>query len=1044
MPSTSFHTFDPNNEPRQALRMREIHYYYLLMACQLLAVGGALWMNRSTTQIHKEAFEFDEQWRVRTGQFLELAELASAVNAPANDVFSTRDIEGESNRLEQAMDQYRQYSQTVRQGLQPDNDWVKADQLHYRLRDLDRRIDLIERNAKRVFSLLSDGKQQEASAAMALMDQQFAGVLPAVAELCRRVGGIQMRHLTQQGSKAHTLEQLQFVAIGLALIFGCATIFYGRRLAKNLTSSDDNLALFSAIVESNDDAIIGMSLDGTIIAWNLGAERLYGYTSREIVGQPVATLIPRDRLNEQDFVLEMTDHSQGVRRFETVRRRKDGQLLDVSVSVSPVHGPTGEVIGVSKIARDITERKQAEQRLLDSEARVHAIIDTAADAIITIDDVGIVASFNPAAERMFGYSVQEIVGRNISVLMPAPYQEEHDGYLEKYRNTGERKIIGIGREVLGKRKDGEIFPIDLSVSEILQGARRMFTGIVRDITERKTIQGRAESFGTMLDKSATEIFVFNANTLRFVHVTQGAQDNLGYTMDELRELTPVDIRPSISRSEFQESLMPLRSGERSTIEFSTRYLRKEGTLYDAEVTLQLSEFQDAPAFVAMVNDITDRKRLEEERETYLAMVEESRAEVELQAMTLESQSRDLDRARAEAERASQTKSEFLANMSHELRTPMNSIIGFTQRLLKKLTDSLEEQHLDALQTIDRNSRHLLGLINDILDLSKIEAGRMDLKRSEFDLVNAIKDVASQTSSLTDVKPVQLILDLPETPILIDADRVKIIQVVTNLVSNGIKYTERGTVTVSVVEKSDAALGEVARISVTDTGVGIKEEDQSRLFKKFSQLDASTTRPVGGTGLGLFISAQYVDMHSGAIEVESEFGTGSTFAVTLPLKSVVPLEDKASRDQWQSLSTTKEVSTRQIGDVLVVDDDLDTLKLVSGLLLDRDIQVQTAMHGAEALRMLKDLTPSVIVLDLIMPVMDGYNFLDKIQEHPIWRTIPVIILTIKSLTPEETDRLTQHCNAIITKGKDNPMHIVDAVLQAAAEPEVAQVGAEAMA
>ncbi|MDP7017645.1 MAG: ATP-binding protein, partial [Pirellulaceae bacterium] len=247
----------------------------------------------------------------------------------------------------------------------------------------------------------------------------------------------------------------------------------------------------------------------------------------------------------------------------------------------------------------------------------------------------------------------------------------------------------------------------------------------------------------------------------------------------------------------------------------------------------------------------------------------------------------LDAAIKEAQLASRVKSEFLANMSHELRTPMNSIIGFTKRLITKLGDSLDERHLDALNTVDRNAKHLLGLINDILDLSKIEAGRMDLKRDSFDFAAAIREVVHQTDTLADGTAIRFVSEIPDEPIGIEADRIKVVQIATNLISNAIKYTNEGEVRVRVVEDIDRDGRPVAVLEVQDTGVGIKPDDLQRLFQKFSQLNSGSSRPVGGTGLGLYITASYIEMHGGRIKVASEYGAGSVFTAILPLVAAEP-------------------------------------------------------------------------------------------------------------------------------------------------------------
>ncbi len=505
-------------------------------------------------------------------------------------------------------------------------------------------------------------------------------------------------------------------------------------------------------------------------------------------------------------------------------------------------------------------------------------------------------------------------------------------------------------------------------------------------------------------------------------------------------------------------------------------------------------------------------------------------------------SKALEEAKEEAERASKVKSEFLANMSHELRTPMNSIMGFTQRLLKKLGDSLSERDLDALKTVDRNAKHLLALINDILDLSKIEAGKMELRPAPFDLTTAVHEVGEQMAPLVDAKPIEFKLDLPNRPMTIDADYVKVKQIITNLVSNAIKYTERGTVTVSVSDTTDDRLGKVARIVVSDTGVGIKPESRKRLFKKFTQLDGSARRRFGGTGLGLVIAEEYVRLHGGRIDVTSEYGTGSEFTVlipTQPLSAPPPAADtdleptaeestngivilcvddepdvlkylkltfedagynvllagdhdsaiaqaqrgrpdlicldirmpgkdgyevlkslrkepdfatvpvivvSALGDEAHSLQCgarcylTKPVDSdhlieqvqsvlaNEIESVLIVEDDPDAAKLLAGSLTERGVEVHTAANGKEGLARLGESTPSVIVLDLMMPVMDGFEFLEHIQIDPMWSRIPVVILTAKTLGLIEIERLSKVSEAILTKGRDDTVQIIDTVLK----------------
>ena len=247
-------------------------------------------------------------------------------------------------------------------------------------------------------------------------------------------------------------------------------------------------ATFAAIVENSTDAIIGQNLDGTIVTWNRGAEQIFGYTAAEACGRDISILFPAELVSEQTRIVQCIRRGDVVPPFETERIRKDGTRIQLSLTVSPIRAAGGRIVGASRIARDITARKQMEQALRESEARARGILDTAVDAIITIDSRGIIESFNKAAERLFGYQPQDVIGRNVSILMPEPYRSMHDAYLRNYCETGRARIIGIGREVIARRRDGTLFPAELAVSEVKLGDRRLFTGIVRDISERKRLE----------------------------------------------------------------------------------------------------------------------------------------------------------------------------------------------------------------------------------------------------------------------------------------------------------------------------------------------------------------------------------------------------------------------------------------------------------------------------------------------------------------------------------------------------------------------------
>jgi len=245
-----------------------------------------------------------------------------------------------------------------------------------------------------------------------------------------------------------------------------------------------------AIARAVDDAIVGKDLDGIVTFWNKAAEVLFGYTAEEIIGTPILCIVPPDRIAEEAAILERVRSGETLAHFETRRKRKDGMVIPVALTISPIRDEQDRIIGVCKVARDLAEAERAHRELEQQEALLRSILETVPDALVVIDEHGLIQSFSSAAERLFGWAAGETLGRNVSMLMPSPYREEHDAYLTRYLTTGERRIIGIGRIVAGQRRDGSIFPMELSVGEVMLPGARLFTGFVRDLTERQQRERR--------------------------------------------------------------------------------------------------------------------------------------------------------------------------------------------------------------------------------------------------------------------------------------------------------------------------------------------------------------------------------------------------------------------------------------------------------------------------------------------------------------------------------------------------------------------------
>lgn len=353
--------------------------------------------------------------------------------------------------------------------------------------------------------------------------------------------------------------------------------------------------------------------------------------------------------------------------------------------------------------------------------------------------------------------------------------------------------------------------------------------------------------------------------------------------------------------------------------------------------------------------------------------------------------RELEEKTTELKLATKLKSEFLANMSHELRTPMNSIIGFTGRVLKKSEDKLDDRQKKNLRTVVRNAHHLLNLINGLLDVSKIEAGKMEVHAESFDLVPLVEEVISLTQSMIGEKPIELKLDIPSDMVRIHTDNIKLKQILINLVSNAIKFTREGNVTVAARLLDEASKEEGARIiiSVTDTGAGMDAEALSFIFDAFRQVDGSTTRKAGGAGLGLTIVQKFTELLKGTISVKSEQGSGTSFELIFPVdlgdQETETSVDPLSLDQLKALNTSKKT-------ILCIDDEAEVRELISDYLVDEGYQVVTARSAEEGLVIAKQIQPFAITLDILMPHKDGWTVLNELKSNVVTRNIPVFVIS----------------------------------------------------
>lgn len=518
-------------------------------------------------------------------------------------------------------------------------------------------------------------------------------------------------------------------------------------------------------------------------------------------------------------------------------------LTDLSILVQEEILPT-----------NIAYRKQQHR---EPDSKLRAILDNVLDGIITIDKKGIVETMNHAAVKLFGYSEDEVIGNNLKMLMPDRYKPLFDEFLKLYQATGVTKIIGPGWEVAGKRKDGTSFPMELAVSEMIYHNQHGFTGIVKDITKKKQQESIQKKFESIV-QSSTDAIISTTPEGIFTSWNVGAEKMFGYSEAEVlnqsyRILVPPELLGELEKK-LIEAIPKMKSGE--TIEnFETQRLTKQGKPIDISISVSPITNKDGKLveLSSIFRDITEQKKWTQK----------------------------LVRAKEEAEQASISKTQFVANMSHEIRTPLNAILGMSRIIANTELSQEQSNYLDMIQS---SGKSLLGIINDILDFSKIEAGKMELSCTDFMLSDLMSSVANVMSVNTGEKNLELVIDIDkDTPTNLYGDIQRIQQILTNLVSNSIKFTETGEIVVSVDANKLIDGVRQLKFAIKDTGIGMSDEQQLRLFSPFSQADTSITRRYGGSGLGLVITKRFVELMEGTIGVTSTLGTGTEVIVEIPVK-----------------------------------------------------------------------------------------------------------------------------------------------------------------
>ena len=730
---------------------------------------------------------------------------------------------------------------------------------------------------------------------------------------------------------------------------------------------------FRDIFERSVDALLIHDGEGRIVDCNAEACRSLGYSREELVGMNVrdfATNLVRaeDRPSGEPTLWERALSGDpgavaGVHLGE--HRRKDGTTFPVEVRVGPVVYNGRRMILAS--ARDITERKRIEKELREAEERYRRLVEQI-PGIVYVEDIETGATIydSPRIEEILGYPA-DTYKQDPHYWRKIVHPEDRETLrraeekaLEEGKLSLEYRVFARDSRVVWVREEGVVVRDE-------QGRPAFWQGLILDVTERKraeeALHESEQRFRRAFDDAPIGMALVGLDG-RWLQVNRALCEIVGYPREQLLEKTFQELTHPEDLNKDLALLRRLVAREIPGYQIEKRYIHASGQTVWVLLNVSLvADERDEPLYViAQVQDITERKRIEEE----------------------------LKEAKEQAEAASRAKSEFVANMSHEIRTPMNGIIGMAELLLDTPLDPEQEEYA---RTIRSSGEALLSILNDILDFSKIEAGRLTLERIPFEIHKEVEEVVSLMATRAHAKGLELVCFVePGVPPLLEGDPFRLRQVLTNLIGNAIKFTEKGEVVVQASLSGGGTTPDEAvevRFEVSDSGIGMSEEQQRRLFQAFSQADASTTRRYGGTGLGLAISRQLVEMMGGTIGVRSSPGKGSTFHFTA--RFFLPGKDGAKRPQEiQAYAGPTPGERESLAGlrVLIVDDNATNRTILCRQLEAWRMQPKSVPGAEEAMRELQESgtfegSPAgyeLIILDMQMPDVDGLELARRIRER----------------------------------------------------------------
>jgi PAS domain S-box-containing protein len=701
-----------------------------------------------------------------------------------------------------------------------------------------------------------------------------------------------------------------------------------------------------SLIKNAPDPVFVTDLEGKIILVNDAVSQLLGFRTDEVVEQSLSRFISPQETREFTAALREVV-AKGVTRDARLNPRSaSGEVIPTSLNASALRDPDGRVIGAIGILRDMRELDKAQ-------AYAESLIKNAPDPVFVIDLEGKITSVNDAVAQLMGFRTDEVVEQSLSRFISPQETREFTAAL--------REVVakGVTRDArLNPRSaSGEVIPTTLNASALRDPEGRVIgaIGILRDMRELD----KARAYAEILIKNAPDPVFVTDLAGKILQVNDAVSQLLGFRTDEVVEQS---LSRFISDQETREFTAALREVVAKGVTRNAKLNPRSASGEVIPTTLNASALRDPEGrVIGAIGILRDMRAYEQ-------VVH------------------DLEQAKEAAEIANRAKSVFLANMSHELRTPLNAIIGYSEMLQEEVADAALKEFIPDLEKIQAAGKHLLALINDVLDLSKIESGKMELIFETFDVASMLEEVVMTIQPLVQKNGNRLEVHRSSDLGAVRADLTKVRQSLFNLLSNACKFTEQGTITLTAERQHGRE--EWVAFHVSDTGIGMANEQMQRLFEPFSQADPSTTRRFGGTGLGLAITRRFCQMMGGDLSVHSEPGKGSTFTIRLPT-------EQPGTQAERSFCPVETATPGETGlpVVLVIDDDPAVRDQLCRFLGKQGFRTETAANGPDGLRLAKALKPFAITLDVLMPGMDGWGVLAGLKADPSLADIPVVLISM---------------------------------------------------